>query len=35
MLAVQLYVEGQDLGALNLFSGEAGAFTDESEHVAL
>ena len=35
MLALQLYVEGDDLGALNLFSRQAGAFTDESEHVGL
>lgn len=35
MLAFQLYVEGDDLGALNLFSRQAGAFTDESEHVGL
>lgn len=35
MLACQLYVEGDDLGALNLFSRTAHAFDDESEHVAL
>ncbi|HEX8497391.1 MAG TPA: GAF and ANTAR domain-containing protein [Actinomycetales bacterium] len=35
MLAVQLYLQGQDLGALNLSSTQAGAFDDESEHVAL
>lgn len=35
MMALQLYVEGDDLGALNLFSRRAGAFDDESEHVAL
>lgn len=35
MLACQLYVDGDDLGALNLFSRTAGAFDDESEHVAL
>jgi hypothetical protein len=35
MLALQLYVEGDDLGALNLFSRTAGAFTDESEQVGL
>lgn len=35
MLAVQLFVEAEDLGALNIFSEEAGAFDDESEHVAL
>jgi len=28
-----LYVQGDDLGALNLYSRRAGAFTDESEHV--
>lgn len=35
MLAVQLYVRGEDLGALNLFSTRSGAFTDESEQVGL
>ena len=35
MLCVQLYVEGGDLGALNLVSGQSDAFDDESEHVAL
>jgi transcriptional regulator with GAF, ATPase, and Fis domain len=35
MLACQLYVEGDDLGVLNLFSRGASAFDDESEHVAL
>lgn len=35
MMALQLYVEGDDLGALNLFSRTAGAFDDESEHVGL
>lgn len=35
MLSIQLYVEGDDLGALNLYSRSAGAFTDESEHVGL
>ena len=35
MLAVQLFVEGEDLGALNILSSEAGAFDEESEHVAL
>lgn len=34
LLAVQLYVAGDDLAALNMQSREAGAFTDESEHVA-
>ncbi|MBP2384242.1 ANTAR domain-containing protein [Brachybacterium sacelli] len=35
MLAFQLYVENDNLGALNLFSTRASAFTDESEHVGL
>jgi GAF domain-containing protein len=35
MLALQLYVDGDDLGALNLVSTEQGAFGDESEHVGL
>ena len=35
MLALQLYVEGDDLGALNLFARAPGAFTDESEQVGL
>ncbi len=35
MLSFQLYVEGDNLGALNLFSRHAGAFDDESEHVGL
>jgi hypothetical protein len=35
MLSLQLYVQDDDLGALNLFSRRAGAFTDESEHVGL
>ena len=35
MLAIQLYVDGEDLGALNLFSAETDAFCDESEHVGL
>ncbi|UZN02033.1 GAF and ANTAR domain-containing protein [Cellulomonas sp. S1-8] len=35
MMALQLYVEGDNLGALNLFSRTAGAFDDESEHVGL
>jgi GAF domain-containing protein len=35
MLSIQLYVEGDDIGALNLYSRRAGAFTDESEHVGL
>ncbi len=35
MMALQLYVEGDDLGALNLFSRRSGAFDDESEHIGL
>lgn len=35
MLSIQLYVESQDLGALNLFSRQRNAFSDESEHVGL
>ena len=35
MLSLQLYVEGDDLGALNLLSTERHAFHDESEHVGL
>ena len=35
MLSFQLYVEGDNLGALNLYSREAGAFDDESEQVGL
>ena len=35
MLAVQLYVEGDNLGALNLHSRRLDAFSDESEQVAL
>jgi len=35
MLSMQLYVEGDNLGALNLFARKAGAFNDESEHVGL
>ncbi|HEY0165607.1 MAG TPA: GAF and ANTAR domain-containing protein [Jatrophihabitans sp.] len=35
MLAVQLFVDGEDLGALNLFSRQVDSFNDESEHVAL
>lgn len=33
MLAFQLYVDGDNLGALNLYARSAGAFDDESEHV--
>lgn len=35
MLAVQLFVDAGNLGALNLISREVDAFDDESEHVAL
>jgi len=35
MLSFQLYVEGDNLGALNLLSREPGAFDDESEQVGL
>jgi GAF domain-containing protein len=35
MLSIQLYVEGDNLGALNLYGLEPGAFTDESERVGL
>ncbi|MFN3867030.1 MAG: GAF and ANTAR domain-containing protein [Demequina sp.] len=35
MLSFQLFVSGNDLGALNLYSYEANGFTDESEHVGL
>jgi len=35
MLAFQLYVEGDNLGALNLYSRRSGGFDDESEHVGL
>ena len=35
MLAVQLYVDGDDLGALNLLSERTDAFDDDSEHIAL
>jgi len=35
MLSFQLYVEGDNLGALNLYSRRPNAFTDESEHVGL
>ncbi|MFC3687960.1 GAF and ANTAR domain-containing protein [Aquipuribacter hungaricus] len=35
MLSVQLFVSGDDLGALNLYSHAADAFDDESEHVGL
>lgn len=35
MLSFQLYVEGDNLGALNLFTRRRNAFDDESEHVGL
>jgi GAF domain-containing protein len=35
MLSFQLYVTGDDLGALNLYSPRTHAFTDESEQVGL
>jgi len=35
MLAVQLYVKDDELGALNLLSEAKDAFSDESEHIAL
>jgi hypothetical protein len=35
VLAVQLFVDGTDLGARNLLSRDAHAFGDESGHVAL
>ncbi|MEV8441134.1 GAF and ANTAR domain-containing protein [Actinosynnema sp. NPDC051121] len=35
MLSFRLFVEGDDLGALNLYSPDTQAFDDESEHVGL
>jgi GAF domain-containing protein len=35
MLSIQLFVEGDNLGALNLYAHRPRAFTDESEHVGL
>ncbi|MCW2777249.1 MAG: histidine kinase [Frankiales bacterium] len=35
MLSCQMWVDGDDLGALNLFSRTAGALDEESEHIAL
>lgn len=35
MLSFQLYVEGDNLGALNLYGRKPGGFTDESEHIGL
>lgn len=33
MLSFQLFVQDDDLGALNLYASRVGAFTDESQHV--
>jgi AmiR/NasT family two-component response regulator len=35
MLSFQLYVSGDNLGALNLYNGSPEAFSDQSEHVGL
>ena len=35
MLSIQLWVEGDNLGALNLYSRQVNAFDDESEQVGL
>jgi transcriptional regulator with GAF, ATPase, and Fis domain len=35
MLSFQLWVEGDSLGALNLYAREANAFDEESEHIGL
>ncbi|MDQ4092812.1 MAG: GAF and ANTAR domain-containing protein [Actinomycetota bacterium] len=35
MLSLQLYINGDNLGALNLYSSSPNAFNDESEHVGL
>ncbi len=35
MLSLQLYVDGDNLGSLNLYSHHAGAFDEESEHVGV
>lgn len=35
MLSFQLYVDGDNLGALNLYARTPGAFDDESEHIGL
>ena len=35
MLAFQLYVDGDNLGALNLYGRKANSFDDESEYVGL
>lgn len=35
MLSCQLFVDGDDLGALNLFSRTAGGLDEESEHIGL
>jgi len=34
-LSFQLYVEGDNLGALNLYGRQPNGFTDESEHIGL
>lgn len=35
MLSFQLFVEGDNLGALNLYARDVNAFSDESEHIGL
>lgn len=35
LLAFQLFVEGNNLGALNLYSHEVNAFDDDSEHIGM
>jgi len=35
MLSIQLYIQGDDLGALNMYSHQAHAFDDESEQMGL
>lgn len=35
MLSFQLFVEGDNLGALNLYASDVNAFSDESEHIGL
>jgi hypothetical protein len=35
MLCVQMFVDGDDMGALNLLARRPGAFTDESERIGL
>ena len=34
-LCIQLFVEGDDMGAMNLLARQPSAFTDESEHIGL